>query len=186
MGRSKALLPDPGSGEPLVVRLAHSLSEGGATPVLVIGRADDNELRTVVGAIAPVARFVENPEADAGGQLSSLVAAIDALEAQRAPGVLMTPVDVPRIRPATVAALLAAFRAAPGQIVRAVHANRHGHPVIFPRALFDDLRHADPAQGARAILRAHEADILDVDVPDPGVIDDIDTPDAYRRVFGEE
>jgi CTP:molybdopterin cytidylyltransferase MocA len=56
--------------------------------------------------------------------------------------------------------------------------------VIFPRELFHELRRADAARGAKAVVRAHEAAVVDVDVPDPAVIEDIDTPDDYDRVFG--
>jgi molybdenum cofactor cytidylyltransferase len=64
-----------------------------------------------------------------------------------------------------------------------VHAGRHGHPVIFPRELFDELRTADSSRGAKAVVRAHESAIVDVEVPDAGVVDEIDTPDDYDRVF---
>ena len=183
MGRSKALLPCPPAGEPFVVQLAHTLTAGGTNGVLVVGRPDDEQLREVVRTVVPDARFVVNPDADKGGQLSSLVAGIDACDGPTVRGVLMTPVDVPRVDAATVAALLAAFRSAPGRIVRAVHLGRHGHPVIFPRELFGELRRADPARGAKEVLRAHEAAILDVEVPNAGVIEDMDTPDDYTRAF---
>lgn len=183
MGRSKALLPYPPENEPFVVHLASSLAAGGASSVLIVGRPDDEELRDVVRTIAPPARFVQNPRADAGGQLSSLVAGIDAADTTDVLGVLVTPVDVPRVGAATVASLLAAFRSSPGHIVRAVHAGRHGHPVIFPREMFDELRRADPARGAKAVVRAHESAIVEIEVPDPGVTEDLDTPDDYDRIF---
>lgn len=183
MGRSKALLPCPPAGEPFVVRLARSLAAGGTNGVLVVGRDDDEPLREVLRTAVPEARFVVNADADRGGQLSSLVAGIDACDGPTVRGVLMTPVDLPRVDGATVRALLAAFRSAPGRIVRAVYLGRHGHPVIFPRELFGELRRADPAWGAKAVLRACDAATLDVDVPDAGVIEDIDTPDDYARAF---
>jgi molybdenum cofactor cytidylyltransferase len=67
--------------------------------------------------------------------------------------------------------------------VRAVHAGRHGHPVLFGRAVFGELRHADPATGAKAVVRAHAADVLNVDVPDPGVLLDIDLPEDYDEMI---
>jgi CTP:molybdopterin cytidylyltransferase MocA len=58
--------------------------------------------------------------------------------------------------------------------------------VIFSRAVFDELRRADPAAGAKAVLRAHEAAIVNVDVEDPGVLGDVDTPESYRALFGRD
>jgi molybdenum cofactor cytidylyltransferase len=58
--------------------------------------------------------------------------------------------------------------------------------VVFGRAVFDALRRADPATGAKAVVRAHP--VLDVEVDDPGVLLDIDTPEDYQalrnRVIG--
>jgi molybdenum cofactor cytidylyltransferase len=99
-------------------------------------------------------------------------------------GVLVAPVDSPLIGAATVSALLAVFSATGAPIVRACHQGRHGHPVLFSRDVFHDLRHADPAIGARAVLRAREAAIVNVEVDDPGVVTDVDTPEDYRRIFG--
>jgi molybdenum cofactor cytidylyltransferase len=183
MGRSKPLLPCPPGGAPFIVTLARSLESGGTNGILVVGREDDEELRQVVLTGIPGARFVVNRNADSGGMLSSLLAGLDAIDGPGVRGVMMAPVDVPRVDAATVAALLAAFRSTPGRIVRAVHAGRHGHPVIFPRELFHELRRADPARGAKAVVRAHEAAVVDVDVPDPAVIEDFDTQDDYDRAF---
>ncbi len=185
MGRPKALLPCGPGGEPFIVHLAAGLTAGGAGGLLVVGREDDEPLQRLVRTRLPGARFVVNRDADTGGQLSSLVAGLDALDDTAVTGVLMAPVDVPRVPAATVAALLAAAASTPGRIVRAVHGGRHGHPVFFPRELFDELRDADPRRGAKAVVRAHEAAIVDVEAPDAGVVEDIDTPGDYARAFGD-
>jgi molybdenum cofactor cytidylyltransferase len=183
MGRSKALLPCGDSGDTFVRRLAVVLCNGGVEEALVVGRPDDEPLRTEVGALDVRARYVENPNADEG-QLSSVLAGLAAADRPGVHAILVTPVDAPMIAPATVATLLSTFRSSGAPVVRAVHLGRHGHPVIFSREVFDDLRHADPALGARAVLRAHAARVVDVEVEDPGVLGDVDTPaeyDALRR-----
>jgi CTP:molybdopterin cytidylyltransferase MocA len=53
--------------------------------------------------------------------------------------------------------------------------------VIFDCVLFDELRRADPAHGAKHVVRAHAAQIRDVDVDDEGAFVDIDTPEDYAR-----
>lgn len=99
---------------------------------------------------------------------------------------LVTLVDLPLVTPATVAAVLSAFATSGRPIVRAVHGGRHGHPVLFGRAVFGELRHADPATGAKAVVRAHAADLLDVEVPDPGVLLDIDRPHEYDQMIRQQ
>ena len=70
--------------------------------------------------------------------------------------------------------------------MRATWQGRHGHPVIFGRRVFDALRHADPAVGAKAVVHAHASDLIDLEVDDPGVLHDIDGPDDYARVFNQQ
>jgi CTP:molybdopterin cytidylyltransferase MocA len=42
------------------------------------------------------------------------------------------------------------------------------------------LRRADPAVGAKSVLRAHAASVLEVAVDDENVLRDFDTPDDYQ------
>jgi len=67
--------------------------------------------------------------------------------------------------------------------VRPAHGDQHGHPVIFDRAVFDALRHADPAIGAKAVVRERHADILNVPVDDRGAFIDVDTAEEYRAAI---
>jgi len=185
MGQPKALLAAGSDGGTFVGRLARALLDGGVADVLVVGRPDDEALRAEVqriGDAGAAVRLVINAHPDRG-QLSSLLAGLNAADRPGVTGVLVTPVDAPMILPATVRVLLAEFSAAPHAIVRAAFQGRHGHPVIFARRHFDDLRHADPSVGAKAVIRAHAGSVLTVDVSDPGVIQDIDGPDDYARLF---
>ena len=182
MGRSKALL-SASAAETFVARLLTTLRAAGVRAI-VVGRPDDEPLRAEIDRCG--ATCVLNPDADAGGQLSSLLAGLAAVDRPDVGGVMMVPVDAPLVTSATIATLMAAFDTTGGPIVRPRHQGRHGHPVIFSRAVFDDLRRANPREGAKAVLRAHAGGIVDVDVDDPGVLADIDTPDAYREAFGRD
>jgi molybdenum cofactor cytidylyltransferase len=82
-----------------------------------------------------------------------------------------------------VSTLIAAFSATGAPVVRARFQGRNGHPVIFSRAVFDQLRGADPHVGAEAVLRAHVRAIVNVDVEDSAVVGDVDTPEDYRRLL---
>lgn len=184
MGRSKAMLPCGAGGEPFVRVLARALSAGGAAGVIVVGRPGARELHAEVEALGMEATFVENAGADAG-QLSSLLAGLAVADRPGVRAILMTPVDAPLVGAGTVERLIAGFRSTGAPIVRAVHHGAHGHPVLFSRAVFDELRRADPSVGAKAVLRAYERAVLNVETDDPGVMADIDTPEDYRAVFGQ-
>jgi molybdenum cofactor cytidylyltransferase len=179
MGRAKALLRLPDSGRTFVAQIADTLIAGGVDAVLVVGKPDDDALRVEVEQLGPSVRYVANPH-HLSGQLSSVLVALDVVDPTPARGLLIVPVDMPLIDATTIATLIGAFNASALPIARATYRGQHGHPVIFGRAAFDRLRIADPAQGARAVVRA--LPVLDVEVNDDGVVRDIDTPADYRHL----
>jgi molybdenum cofactor cytidylyltransferase len=181
MGQSKALLTCP-DGRTFVRALAGALRDGGIDDPLIVGRADDDGLRLEVEAIGHGARLVINQDPDRGGQLSSLVAGLREADRPGIRALMVVPVDAPLVTSDTVATLIAAFSATGAAIVRARFQGRNGHPVIFSRAVFDQLRRADPHVGAKAVLRAHADTIVNVDVEDSAVVGDVDTPEDYRRL----
>jgi len=57
--------------------------------------------------------------------------------------------------------------------------------VVVAAQLFDELRRADVAVGAKAVLSSHAADLVNLEVDDPGVLRDVDEPADYRALFGQ-
>ncbi|MEO5895742.1 MAG: nucleotidyltransferase family protein [Vicinamibacterales bacterium] len=182
MGYPKAMLPHIDPGRTILDYLVRSAIAAGASPVLIVGRLLDTKLNSE--ATAAGGTFVPNADADAG-QLSSVLAGLAQVSAiPDCEGVIVTPVDVPLIKPATIERLIAAQRTSPAVILRVTYQGRHGHPVLFKREVFDELRHADRSVGARSVVRVNPARVLDIEVDDPGVVVDVDTPIDYERVFG--
>jgi molybdenum cofactor cytidylyltransferase len=176
MGRSKALLQI--GDRTFVRRILDTLREAHIAEVVVVVRPGADEVAREIAA-AGYGRAVENPAPDRG-QLSSLLTGLDAVDTAAADGVLVTLVDVPLVTAPSVEVLVARAAASAAPIVRAVHNGRHGHPVIFGRAVFGALRQADPAAGAKAVLHAYAVE--DVEVDDPGVVRDFDTPSDYASL----
>lgn len=177
MGRPKALLR---TGDRTFVRaILDSLRDGGVHRAVVVIRPGDAAIEKEIAAAA-FGRPVINPRAEEG-QLTSLIAGLDAVDAPDVAAALVTLVDVPLVTPETIRTLCARAARSAAAVIRAVHRGRHGHPVIFKRELFDALRRADPGVGAKQVVRA--AAIEDVEVEDPGVAEDVDTPADYARVI---
>jgi len=183
MGTPKALLAASPT-ESFVARLLSTLRDGGIQNPVVVGRAGDEPLRAEVERHGGI--YVVNANAEEGGQLSSLLAALSACDRADLRGVMVVPVDAPLLSPATIAMLLAVFDATLAPVVRARYQGRNGHPVIFSRRVFDELRGADPATGAKSVVHGHHQTTLNVDVDDPGVVGDVDTPESYRATFGRD
>jgi len=186
MGRTKALLPLGSSGETFLGRIIRVLREGGADAVVVVIGGDAAAVRASVPRDDVHVSSVENPRYEEG-QLSSLLVGLAAVEQRHdnVEAVMVTLVDLPLVSPATVRAVREAFLVNPGApLVRPRRGERHGHPVIFNRSIFGELRRSDPSKGAKPVVHAHAAEEVNVDVDDEGAFIDIDTPEDYERFIG--
>ena len=182
MGRPKALLPIGATGETFLTRILHVLRDGGIQRAFVVLGGDAGAVRASLPADDDFYSVVENRRYEQG-QLSSLLVGLSAAEENDdVEAVMVTLVDLPLISEATVRAVLEAYRHASGApLVRPRRGQRYGHPVIFHCRLFDELRSADPSQGAKPVVHAHAAEEVNVDFADDGAFTDIDTPQDYER-----
>ena len=183
MGAPKALLPDP-DGRPFVVRIVRAFHDAGIEDVTIVTGAQHRAIADAVAADRPAVppRVVRNPD-PARGPLSSLWVGLEAVLRPDLDAILMTLADVPMIRPATIRAVVEAWRTSGAPIVRPAIGDRHGHPVLFDRAVFDELRQAPLDLGAKAVVRAHAARVINVTVDDEGCLTDIDTPVDYEAML---
>ena len=92
-----------------------------------------------------------------------------------AEGWLVALADMPFVRPSTIAAVRDAL-AAGAPIAAPYYRTRRGHPVGFAGRFRESLLHCPGDAGARALLAAHEREIVKVPVGDPGAVRDIDRP----------
>jgi molybdenum cofactor cytidylyltransferase len=184
MGSAKPLLSDR-EGRPFVVRLARTFAAAALSEIVVVTAAEHDAVAAALLAGVPSlpVRVVRNPD-PSRGQLSSLWTGLDAVATLSPEAVLVAPVDVPLIDPTTITQVIDGWRRTHAPVVRPASGERHGHPVLFDRLLFHELRAAPLDVGARAVVRAHAADILNVPVEDEGCLVDIDTPDDYERLIG--
>ena len=129
----------------------------------------------------PAAAIVVVNEAWEDGMLGSVVAGLEAAEADGADAVLLHPVDHPLVDAATVDRVVEALRAG-AMVAVPSYGGRRGHPGGFARGAWAALRAAPPSEGARFVLASHPAWIVYV-AGDPGCVAGIDTPEDYRRLI---
>ena len=186
MGTPKALLPDP-DGRPFVARLVRSFSAAGLDELVIVTGATHEAVVQALAAdgppVSPVC--VRNPD-PSRGQLSSLWIGLEAVARPDVDGVLVTPVDIPMIRPATIRQVVESWSRTRAPIVRPAVGARHGHPVLFDRIVFDDLRRAPLTEGARVVVHANIDRLVNVAVDDEGCLLDVDTPADYQALVGRK
>lgn len=181
MGQLKALLP-AGPADSFLTRILRTFAEAGIErQVVVLGYKADTLRAHLTGAgLAPEMVVNSNFE---DGQLSSLIVGLNAADRVDTEAVLLMLVDAPLVAASTIRSVVDRYRATHAPIVRPVRGDAHGHPVLIDRLLFPLLRAADPASGAKPIVRAHVTPAGDVPVDDHGAFMDIDTPDEYARAL---
>ena len=179
MGRAKATLP-LGESDTFLTRIVRTLLDAGVDDVVVIVGHEAEAIVSSFAASGLPARFAVNPEYDRG-QLSSLIVGLGIVDRPGILASLVTLVDVPLVSAATVRAVIDCYRRTRAPVVRPTSGARHGHPLLIDRALFNELRAADPAGGAKSIVRAPASAAGDLAVEDEGAFTDIDTVEDYRR-----
>lgn len=175
-GDSKALaLLD---GKPLVRHVVEATLASRARPVVVVTGHAGAVVRAALAGLDVA--FVDNPQA-ASGMASSLKAGVAALPAVCG-GALIALADMPRVRAATLDALIAAFGTDETRsgAVAPVFAGRRGNPVLLGRALFGAVAGLDGDVGAKALLK--DTHVREIVVDDPGVHIDVDTREALGRL----
>jgi molybdenum cofactor cytidylyltransferase len=182
MGRPKALLPDP-EGRPFVARIVRTFTSAGLDRLVVVTGAQHDAIVSALAddGLGGSASCVRNPD-PSRGQISSLWVGMDAAVTPDLDALLMTLVDVPMVRASTVRAVIDAWRRSRAPIVRPAVGTRHGHPVLFDRAVFDELRRAPIEEGAKAVVHAYADSLVNVAVDDEGCLMDVDTPADYSRL----
>lgn len=187
MGTDKALLPwpplapgEPAVGQTFLSAAIRSLSLYTDAVIVVAGENAPN-LASVVYANG--AYLVANP-APERGQFSSLQVGVQEVLNRGRDSAMITLVDRPPARLATIEKLRAALAAAPIEIWAVVpeYAGKHGHPYVAARELIEVFLKAPPTATAREIEHQHQLHIQYLAVDDPFVTMNVDTPQAYAAL----
>ncbi len=171
-GRPKALLTL--DGETFLARVVRTCREGGCDEVWVVAPPEP----PAVLALSKLQRVraVVNPKPDRG-MFSSVQLGIRAVteSSDGAPGVLVFPVDHPRVQATTVRALLdARTRVGETAWLRPMYEGRGGHPILIPGSAA--LLARDPREPLRDALRGTGLEPFDVPVDDPGILANVNLP----------
>ena len=178
MGYPKALLEF--HGRTFLETILDALRAVGVQRRVVVLGPDADKILKHIGLRDVTVLSTERLEA---GPIGSIRAAIREVQAHPVDGLLVWPVDMPQVTIATVETLLEQFRGSDRPIVVPEFRGTRGHPIIFGRAVFDELLAAPDAEGARAVVRADAGRVLRVPVDDPAVIKDLNTPEEYQELM---
>ena len=138
--------------------------------VLVVLRPGDDALQESLGIDFPGVTCFQAADA-ALGMGHSLASATTQMDDRD--GLFVFLADMPFAEVATLRTLKSSL--APGRLVLPTLNGQRGHPVGFAADYFDELKALCGDEGAKRIIQAHPAQVLEIAVADQGITRDLDT-----------
>jgi len=173
MGTQKLLLPF--GGITIVESVVGAALEASLQGVVVVLGADEARVREKLDPY-PVT-FAVNEDWERG-MFSSVRAGFEALPEKATAAVVMLG-DQPFVKPETIDELVARHRETRRGIVLPAHDGQRGHPVLIDTKFKGEILALGPEAILRDIVRGHADEVLEVEIDDPDVLRDIDTPEDY-------
>ena len=126
-------------------------------------------------------QIVPVPEAQLG-MGRSIAAAISTLKDPSIKGAMIVPADMPELTEIDLLTLAKAFDGKPDAIIQATTPTGSiGHPVVFPRNTFEQLKSLTGDQGARSVISANAQLHHTLPLPSLHAKTDLDTPEEWQE-----
>ena len=169
-------------GKPMVACVVDAAISSRASPVIVVVGSDADRVR---GALAGRGATIVENSGFAEGLSSSLRAGLAAVPAD-ADGALVLLGDMPRVGAHHLDRLIAAFDPlARRAICVPTFCARLGNPVLWSAAYFSEIAALSGDAGARALIARYPAQTVEVEMPDDGVLVDVDTTAELAALLPE-
>jgi molybdenum cofactor cytidylyltransferase len=166
-------------GKPMVRHAVEAVAAAGARPILVVTGHERERIEAALPGLSVT--FVYN-QSFAGGLSTSLKCGLAALP-QDIDGALVCLGDMPRVAPAEIARLVAAFAPPEGRgIVVPTRHGKRGNPVLWAKRFFAEMREVAGDVGARHLIGSYPEAVAEIEMEGDGVLTDIDTPQALARL----
>lgn len=177
---NKLLVADK-QGVAMVTRVVDNVIASGVRPVLVV---TGHERERVEEALSGRPIIFVHAEDYAEGLSASLKAGLAALPPEPE-GVLIALGDMPLVKPAVMARILAGFDPEEGRaIVQPTFRGKQGNPVLWGREFLPEMMAITGDVGARQLVGKHAERLIEVEVADDGVLRDFDTVDSLKGAPG--
>ena len=174
MGAFKPLLPFEGAT--VIERCLANLRGAGASELVVVTGHRASELEALLRGSGVT--LVHNPRYAETQMFDSICLGLRALP-EDCETILLTPGDVPLVKPETIRALLSER----GGFVCPTCGGRRGHPAALDAAWRDALLRCGGEGGLRGAVAALGIPVTEVAVDDVGMLLDLDTPEDYQSAL---
>lgn len=177
MKRFKPLLALGGST--VLEQAVRSFQDSGIRDIRVVVGHRANELYPILEKLG--VQTIHNFDFSEG-MFSSVTAGVRSLSTE-VRGFFLLPVDNPIVSRDTLNKLQEKFFTTKFGIIYPSYQGTRGHPPLISCRYVTEVIDWNKPGGMRALLEQYEEDALEVEVDDPGVLLDMDTPEDYRKML---
>jgi molybdenum cofactor cytidylyltransferase len=177
MGENKLLFDL--DGESVVRRAVRRAAAAGLDPVIAVLGHEAELVRRELDGLDPACRIVVNSDYESGIN-SSLKTGIAALPATAVAAVVML-ADMPLVTAKMIATLVTRYRASEAPLVISDYEGVNAPPMLYDRALFEELRVMEGEGCGREVVRRHRTTAVVVAWPS-AALTDLDVPSDFELV----
>jgi molybdenum cofactor cytidylyltransferase len=175
MGRPKLVLP---WGEQTVIgQVVSQLATGGVTEICAVTGGAREQVEEALHRYA--VRLAFNPQHADGEMLHSLQVGLKELSSG-CEAALVALGDQPQIQARVVCEVIRVYREQPNAIIIPSYHMRRGHPWLIGRELWQDIFALEAPATLRDFLRQHADQIEYINLDEPSILTDLDTPEEYQ------
>jgi CTP:molybdopterin cytidylyltransferase MocA len=180
MGSAKALLDL--DGQPLISRLIQTIRQvDSISGIILVTGHEANRIREALQPNHDVS-FIHNPNHRTGEMLSSVKAGVNAVR-DSWDGFFLMLLDQPAIKSTTLAIMGQAWPDSRPAVVIPAYQTKNGHPLLIASRCVGSIVSVPGDATLRDFVVQHQSQTQIVEVDDPGILTDVDTPAEYQRVL---
>lgn len=169
-------------GQPMVRYVASQLVKSDVDEVVVVTGYQQRQIEEALAGIE--VKFVYNPDYYSG--MASAVTKGTEVVAENCKGIMVCLSDMPKLETMHYNALAKKFakekEEANTPIIRPVHRDRIGYPVVFDRAFFTDIKNCRAQDGCHPVITDNNDHYIPYALANEAYYLDIDTPTDYYKL----
>jgi molybdenum cofactor cytidylyltransferase len=162
----------------VIGQVVQTLLNAGISNIFIITGGDEEN--TVNSLKNFQVRFLSNPKFENGEMIDSVRVGLMNLP-NHIKAALIVLGDQPQIECETIKSIITAYRELNSKIIVPSFQMKRGHPWLVDRKHWDDIVNLESKKNLRDFFSNHSTSILYVNLTNPTILYDLDTPEDYEQ-----
>ncbi len=168
----------PWGKQTIIAKVVSTLIDAGVSEIIVVTGASREAVNRSISGFDVNVTF--NPDYQNDDMLTSLKIGMKQLS-DRVEAMMVVLGDQPQVEPETIQQIVMIHQQNPGQIIIPSYRDRRGHPWLIDRKFWSAIRTIQGDKTLRDFINEHQESIEYLEINDPSILKDIDTPEDYQN-----